>query len=102
KERPADTGITRKLRRIKERADDDPARVALPASACPALVSPELAARVHARLAVTKAASAGNNPDPLATLWRGMAFCGHGGGAVHTAPTTLGTGRRYKCAGVSI
>src|SRR5262249_7727137 len=49
-----------------------------------------------------KAASAGNNPDPLATLWRGMAFCGHCGGRLHTAPTTFGTGRRYKCAGVSI
>ena len=96
-ERPANTGITRKVRRMTERAEDDSVRVALPASACPALVSPELASRVHARLSLSKAESAGCNPDPLATLWRGMAFCGHCGGHLHTAPTTLETGRRYRC-----
>ncbi len=98
KVRPADTGITTKVRKMRERAEDDPARVALPASACPALVSPELAARVHARLAENKAESAGRNPDPLATLWRGMAVCGHCGGRLSTGLHR--SGRRYKCATV--
>lgn len=98
KQRPAETGITRKVRKMSERAVDDPARVALSANACPALVSPELAARVEARLAITKAQSAGHNPDPLATLWRGMAICGHCGGRLQTAQNADSAGRRYKCS----
>ena len=100
KERPAETGITRKVRRTHERATDDPARVALPATACPALVSPDLAARAQARLTQTKAESAGRNPDPLATIWRGLARCGHCGQSLHTACVSEGPGRRYKCLGV--
>jgi hypothetical protein len=60
-------------------------------------VSPELAARDHARLAETKAESAGRNEDPLATLWRGFALCGHCGRRLHTAQAASGNGRRYKC-----
>jgi site-specific DNA recombinase len=102
KERPAETGITRKVRKMRERATDDPMRIALPADACPALVSPELAARVHARLAITKAESAGHNPDPLATLWRGLVICGHCGGKLQTARNSDGPGRRYKCSNVVV
>jgi site-specific DNA recombinase len=97
KVRPADTGITRKVRQQHERDVDDPDRVALHGTA-PALVSRELAERAHARLAQNKAESAGRNPDPLATIWRGMAVCGHCGGRMFTAPaTTNGDGRRYRC-----
>ncbi len=86
---------------LRERAVDDPARVLLPADACPALVSPDLAARAHARLAVTKAESKGRNPDPLATLWRGFAVCGYCGGRLQTAKASwkrADTPRRYRCA----
>src|SRR5258707_8202872 len=78
KVRPADTGITRKVRRARERDTDDPTRVALP-DACPALISAELAARVHARLVQNKVENPGRNVDPLSTLWRGLAVCGHCG-----------------------
>jgi DNA invertase Pin-like site-specific DNA recombinase len=100
KTRPADTGVTRKVRQMRERAMDDAARVMLPADVCPALVSPELAARVQARLTESKAASAGRNPDPLATLWRGMTVCGHCGGRLNTGQTS--NGRRYACFNVRI
>ncbi len=101
KVRPAETGITIKVRQMRERAVDDPTRVALP-NACPALVSAELAARVHARLAENKAQSAGRNPDPLATLWRGLAVCGHCGGRLNTGLHRHAQGRRYKCSNVFI
>jgi DNA invertase Pin-like site-specific DNA recombinase len=96
KVRPAETGITRKVRHISERALDDPARVALPNS-CPALVSPELAARVHAHLRENQAENAGRNPDPLATIWRGLAVCGHCGGKMYTGAIASGGGRCYSC-----
>lgn len=102
KERPAATGITRKVRKMRERALDDPARVVLSSEVCPALITPELAARVHARLARTKAESAGRNPDPLATIWRGMAVCGHCGGRLGTGTNSERTGRRYKCMNVRV
>ncbi len=101
KERPADTGITRKVRKRSERASDDPARLALPASTCPALVSAEVAARAQLRMGITKAESAGRNLDPLATLWRGLAVCGHCGGRLGTAPASKGQGRRrYVCRSI--
>jgi DNA invertase Pin-like site-specific DNA recombinase len=97
KVRPAETGITRKVRRATERATDDPDRVALPATA-PALVSKELAERIHARLTQNKAESAGRNPDPLATIWRGRVICGHCDGRMYTGTTSDGYGRRYYCS----
>ena len=62
KVRPADTGITRKIERRRERDVDDPDRVALHSTA-PALVSKELAERAQAQLKVNKEHSAGRNPD---------------------------------------
>jgi hypothetical protein len=94
KVRPADTGITRKVRRTTERATDDPDRVALP-NACPALVSKELAERAQAQLAKNKTDNPTRNKDPLATIWRTAAFCGHCGGRMFTAPGSAG--RRYYC-----
>jgi site-specific DNA recombinase len=102
KVRPHDTGITRKRRVATERRDDDPLCVALPASTCPALVSVELAARAQARLRVNQEEWSGRPvADPLATLWRGMAVCGHCGGRLRTlrAPGTANT-RRYRCQGI--
>ena len=63
KVRPPETGITRKVRHVSERDADDPARVALP-DTCPALVTAELAARVHARLRENKLENPGRNRDP--------------------------------------
>jgi DNA invertase Pin-like site-specific DNA recombinase len=83
KVRPPETGITRKVRQVTVRDEDDPARVALP-NACPALVSKELAERVHVRLRENQQESAGRNPDPLETLWRGLIVCGHCGRRVGT------------------
>jgi DNA invertase Pin-like site-specific DNA recombinase len=94
KVRPPD-GVTRKVRQTSERADDDPARVVL-ADACPALVSHEVAERVHARLRENQAESAGRNPDPLETLWRGLAVCGHCGSRTNTVNHPYG--RRYRCS----
>jgi hypothetical protein len=98
--RPAETGITRKVWRVSERDVDNPDRVALP-DACPPLVSKELAERAQARLHQNKAESAGRNPDPLATLFRGMVVCGHCGGRMFTSArsgTSEGEGRLYKCS----
>jgi DNA invertase Pin-like site-specific DNA recombinase len=98
--RPADTGVTRKVWQVNERDVDDPDRVALP-DACPPLVSKELAERAHARLRQNKENSAGRNPDPLATLFRGMVVCGHCGGRMFTSArsgTSEGEGRLYKCS----
>jgi recombinase-like zinc beta ribbon protein len=86
--------VTRKVRHVAEREMDDPDRVALP-KACPPLVSRAMGARVQLRLAQNKAASAGRNPDPLETLWRGMALCGHCGRPIGTVAHTHG--RRYAC-----
>ncbi|HEV2461955.1 MAG TPA: recombinase family protein, partial [Ktedonobacterales bacterium] len=100
KDRPAETGITRKRRVMRPRPESDPARVALPATAAPALVPPELAARALARMASNHAEWAGRPvTDPLATIWRGMAYCGHCGGRLrtlreHDNPSI----RRYRCA----
>ncbi len=94
KVRPAETGITRKVHQVTERAVDDPARVALPA-ACPALVSAEVAERVHAPLRENQRESAGRNPDPLETLWRNLMVCGHCGRPVGTMCHPWG--RRYYC-----
>src|SRR5258708_26474810 len=65
--------------------------------ACPALISTEQAARVHARLIQNKLDNPGRNVDPLATLWRGLAVCGHCGRRMMTATATDGYGRRYYC-----
>jgi site-specific DNA recombinase len=97
KVRPAETGITRKVRSVRERAEDDPARVALPEGVCPALVSRELAERAHVRLRANKAEQTGGNPDPLATIWRGMVVCGHCGQKMVTASAADGYGRCYYC-----
>jgi site-specific DNA recombinase len=101
KVRPAETGITRKVRHTRERGEDDPMRVALPSTACPALVTCELAERAQARLAENRLENAGRNPDPLATIWRGMAICGHCGQKMMTATGADGNGRangrRYYC-----
>ncbi len=105
KERPAETGVTRKVYKTRERAIDDPKRVPLPPETCPALIDPELAARVAARLAQNKAESAGRNRDPLATLFRGMAYCGHCGYPLGTYTRTQKNGttpRRYRCAGMTV
>jgi chemotaxis protein histidine kinase CheA len=107
KERNTETGITKKIIRTRERALDDPTRIALPVAACPALISPELAHRVQTQLALNKANAAGNNPDPLATIWRGMAYCGHCGAHMITARASWGKDddgqpkRRYRCASVT-
>ncbi len=95
KVRPPETGVTVKVRRQHERDEDDPARITLPLVS-PALVSRELAERVHARLAENKAESAGRNPDPLATLWRGLVVCGHCGVRMQTWVAKAG-GRCYRC-----
>jgi DNA invertase Pin-like site-specific DNA recombinase len=104
KERSHATGVTYKVTRMRERALDDPNRVALPPETCPALIEPELAARVHAQLALNKANSAGNNPDPLATLFRGMTYCGHCGDKMGTSKSAGAHGgdgwpqrRCYRC-----
>jgi DNA invertase Pin-like site-specific DNA recombinase len=94
KVRPAETGITRKVKHQSERDVDDPDRVALHATA-PALVSKELAERVSARLVKNKEDNPGRLADPLETLWRGMVVCGHCGKKMFTAPGS--TGRRYYC-----
>ncbi len=93
--RPADTGVTRKVWRVNERDVDDPERVSLP-NACPALVSKALAERVAARLVKNKEENPGRNADPLATIWRGMAVCGHCGSKMFTAPG-INNSRRYCC-----
>jgi DNA invertase Pin-like site-specific DNA recombinase len=97
KVRPPETGVTRKVRQTVVRPEDDPMRVVLPQAACPALVSRELAERVHVRLRANKAESAGRNPDPQATLWRSRAYCGHCGSKMYTATAGDGYGRRYYC-----
>jgi len=75
---------------------DDPDRVALP-DTCPPLVTKELAERVHARLAKNKEENPGRLADPLETIWRGMAICGHCGKPMFTTPAPNGHGRRYNC-----
>jgi hypothetical protein len=70
--------------------------MALP-NACPPLVSKELAERAQARLAKNKEENPGRNPDPLATLFRGMVVCGHCGTRMFTTTSTHGSGRRYCC-----
>jgi site-specific DNA recombinase len=92
--RPAETGITRKVKRTSERDTDDPERVALP-DACPPLVSKELAERVRAQLARNKENNPGRLADPLETVFRGMVVCGHCGGKMFTAPGSAG--HRYYC-----
>ncbi|HEV2460599.1 MAG TPA: recombinase family protein [Ktedonobacterales bacterium] len=94
KVRPPETGVTVKVRQVIERAEDDPVRVMLPNS-CPALVSRELAERVHAHLRENQAESAGRNPDVLETLWRNLQVCGHCGRATRTMAHPWG--RRYYC-----
>src|SRR5260221_107080 len=96
KVRPVETGITKKVRKTRERDADDPLRVALP-NASPALVSRDLVSRVHVRLAQNKEDSAGRNVDPLATLWRRLAVCGHCGQKMYTGTRALGRGRWYSC-----
>jgi DNA invertase Pin-like site-specific DNA recombinase len=95
--RPVTTGVTKKVRKMRERDADDLASVRVGAETCPPLIAPDLAARAQARLAVTKAQSAGNNPDPLATLWRGRIRYGHCGGRIHTAKVRGGPKRKYTC-----
>jgi hypothetical protein len=104
KDRPAETGITRKRRVMRLRAGGDPARIALPAGVAPALVTPELAARALARLATNHAEWAGRPvADPLATIWRGMAYCGHCSSRLRTmrereSPSARRSARRrYHC-----
>src|SRR5262249_41608648 len=96
KVRSPSTGIVRKVRRRIERAMDDPDRVALP-NTCPALVSKELADRVAAQLEQNKENNPGRLTDPLETIWRGMAVCGHCGKRMFTGPSYNGHGRRYNC-----
>jgi DNA invertase Pin-like site-specific DNA recombinase len=96
KVRPPETGVTVKVRRRTERDVDDPARVTLP-DVSPALVPRELAARAQARLTANKAESAGRNPDPLATIWRGLVVCGHCGVRMRTATSRVSGVRRYFC-----
>ena len=101
KVRPVETGITKKVRKTRERDADDPLRVALP-NASPALVSRDLVSRVHVRLAQNKEDSAGRNVDPLATLWRRLAVCGHCGQKMYTGTRAHGEGRWYSCRSRSI
>jgi site-specific DNA recombinase len=101
KERPALTGITRKRRQTRERAPDDPLRVAFPATTAPAIVSPELAARARARIEENHAEWSGRPvADPLATIWRGLAVCGHCGARLRTAQLHGSANRRYTCQGM--
>jgi len=104
KERSHSGGVMRKVTHMRERAIDNPERVALSTDVCPALIEPELAARAHAVLALNKANSAGNNPNPLATLFRGMTYCGHCGDRLGTAKSPGAHGgdgwpqrRCYRC-----
>jgi site-specific DNA recombinase len=107
KTRSPETGITRKEIKTRERAMDDPERIALPPSVCPALITPDLASRVQAQLSANKDAAAGNNPDPLATIWRGLAYCGHCGARMSTTKASWGKDaegqpqRRYRCSSVT-
>jgi hypothetical protein len=104
KERSHVSGVTHKVTKMRERAIDDPDRVALPAEVCPALIDPELAARVRAVLALNKINNAGNNSDPLATLFRGMTYCRHCGDKMGTSKSGVAHGgegwpqrRCYRC-----
>jgi DNA invertase Pin-like site-specific DNA recombinase len=97
-------GTMRKVKRMRERPIDDAERVLFSPDICPPLIAPELAARVRAVLTLNKANSAGNNPDPLATLFRGMTYCAHCGRLMGTCKksraTTAAGGailRRYRC-----
>jgi site-specific DNA recombinase len=96
KVRSPSTGVVRKVRRRTERAMDDPDRVALP-DTCPALVSKELAERVAMQLEKNKENNPGRLTDPLETIWRGLAICGHCGRRMFTSPAPNGHGRRYNC-----
>jgi hypothetical protein len=60
-------------------------------------VSLELAQAARARLTANKAESAGRNPDPLATIWRGIIICGHSGQHLYTSNRSDGYGRLYTC-----
>jgi site-specific DNA recombinase len=51
-------------------------RVKLPKSVAPALITKELAERVHARLRQNKELAPRNNREPDAALCRGLAYCG--------------------------
>jgi hypothetical protein len=60
-------------------------------------VSRELAQAAQARLTQNKAESAGRNPDPLATIFRGMAVCGHCGARMFSHTRSDSPGRIYSC-----
>jgi DNA invertase Pin-like site-specific DNA recombinase len=98
-----DNGVTRKVSTIRERADDDPARVPLP-GACPALVSRELANMARARLVENRRENSCRivRPD-LAILRAGIARCAYCGDPVtvqvdkERMPGTDVATRRYRC-----
>jgi hypothetical protein len=94
KVRPPETGVTTKAHRARERDLDDPDCVVLH-DACPALVSRELAERVHVRLRENKLESRGAILTPLQTLWRTLMVCGHCRRASCTVAHA--SGRRHCC-----
>ena len=63
----------RRMRDVPRPAEE---RVALPSTIAPTLVSKELAERVHARLRTNQQLAPRNNRQPLASLLRGLAYCG--------------------------
>jgi DNA invertase Pin-like site-specific DNA recombinase len=74
---PVDKAV-RHLYRKRVRLVPRPAeeRVALPSTIAPALVSKELAERVHARLAQNQYYAPRNNRQPDASFLRGLVYCG--------------------------
>jgi site-specific DNA recombinase len=70
--------------------------IALPDGIAPALVTPEIAARVHQQVGLNKQQATRNNPDPEAYLLRGgIARCGYCGGAMTATNGALGP--QYRC-----
>ncbi len=85
-------------RRMREVPRPAAERVKLPSTIAPALITKEMAERVHARLYSNKQLSARNNAQPDASLLRGLAYCG----VCHTRMTLVNanahlTGPQFRC-----
>jgi DNA invertase Pin-like site-specific DNA recombinase len=89
-------GKMRKAKLHRARPLDDPDRLALPESACPALVSAEIAATVRAQLAIQAQDAQRHTHNPEYALFRNFVFCGYCGGMLHMASTIDGN-KRYRC-----
>jgi site-specific DNA recombinase len=85
-------------RRIREVPRPAEERVKLPSTIAPALITKEMAERVHARLYSNKQLAARNNAQPDASLLRGLAYCG----VCHTRMTLVNAnahlrGPQFRC-----